>query len=214
MEELSHEFPNLKTFATLSPIPGFRKWLETTLADGAPGLLTAAERKVLTATYKQRAGELAADGAGASVGGEALPAANGNGNGNSDSDSVVSGGGKGSLKALLSRPDWHTDPMVEQALRGPLQRLCARYLSQEKRVKTDGDMPRALDPVAHFHLSNGARVERINWLGDTSSKGLKQSYGMMVNYLYKLNEIEKNHEQYKGQGKVVTSSAVRSMAKE
>lgn len=205
VEELSHEFPNLKTFATLSPIPGFRKWLDTTLAEGEPGLLTASERKALTAAYKQRVGEAAAAMAEAGAGDEAPPA---------NGDTVVAGGGKGSLKALLGRPDWHTDPVVEQALRAPLQRLCARYLSQEKRVKKEGDTPRALDPVAHFHLSNGARVERVNWLGDTSGKGLKQSCGMMVNYLYKLNEIEKNHEQYKGQGKVVTSSAVRNMAKE
>lgn len=123
------------------------------------------------------------------------------------------GAAEGRLKALLGRSDWHTDPVVEQAVKAPLQRLCAHYLLREKRVKVEGEMPRALDPVAHFHLSNGARVERINWLGDTSVKGLKQSYGMMVNYLYKLNEIEKNHEQYKGQGKVVASSAVRNMAK-
>ncbi|EKV28425.1 Malonyl-CoA decarboxylase [Caenispirillum salinarum AK4] len=209
VQELSHEFPNLKTFATLSPIPGFRKWLDGVLAEGEPGLLTASERKVLTAAYKQRVGEAAAAMAGAEAG--EGPAEGEAANGNGD---VVAGGGKGSLKALLARPEWHKDPVVEQALRGPLLRLGARYLAQEKRVKKEGDTPRALDPVAHFHLSNGARVERVNWLGDTSGKGLKQSCGMMVNYLYKLNEIEKNHEQYKGQGKVVTSSAVRSMAKE
>lgn len=200
VEELSHEFPNLKTYATLSPIPGFRRWLDTTLAESEPGLLTASERKVVAAACKQRLNEAAM----------AAAEAKGQGAG----DEIKAGDGREALKALLATPEWHKDPVVEQAVRGPLQRLGARYLSQEKRIKAAGGTPRALDPVAHFHLSNGARVERLNWLGDTSVKGLKQSCGMMVNYLYKLNEIEKNHEQYKGQGKVVASSAVKSMAKE
>ncbi|GAA0568150.1 malonyl-CoA decarboxylase [Caenispirillum bisanense] len=184
VEELSHEFPNLKTFATLSPIPGFRGWLDETLAEGETGLLTPAERKVLTAAWRQHAGD-----------GDALAA-------------------KGSLKAMLAVDGWHDEPVLEQALRAPLLRLCSRYLAQEKRVKGDGDTPRARDPVAHFHLSNGARVERLNWLGDISAKGLKQSCGLMVNYLYKLNEIERNHEQYKGQGKVATSSVIKGLLKD
>ena len=61
---------------------------------------------------------------------------------------------------------------------------------------------RALDPVAHFHLSNGARVERLNWHADLSAKGLQQSCGMMVNYLYRLADIEDNHEAYTGEGRV------------
>ena len=67
--------------------------------------------------------------------------------------------------------------------------------------------------MAHFHLSNGARIERLNWLADTSENGLRQSAGMMVNYLYKLNDIEANHEAYRGEGKVMTSSAIRALLK-
>lgn len=112
------------------------------------------------------------------------------------------------LPALLERPDWHTNPQLSAALREPLLRLCARYLTRE-RARSG----RALDPVAHFHLSNGARVERLNWLGDISEKGLEQSAGIMVNYLYRLAEIEANHEAYRGEGRVVTSTAVRNLAR-
>jgi malonyl-CoA decarboxylase len=87
-------------------------------------------------------------------------------------------------------------------------RLCARYLLREKARPG-----RALDPVAHFHLTNGARVERINWLGDVSAKGLQQSAGIMVNYLYRLGEIEANHEAYRGEGRVAASSTVRHLAR-
>jgi malonyl-CoA decarboxylase len=68
------------------------------------------------------------------------------------------------------------------------------------------------DPVANFHLTNGARVERLNWLGDVSPKGLQQSAGIMVNYLYRLANIEANHEAYRGAGEVMASSAVRHLA--
>jgi len=88
-------------------------------------------------------------------------------------------------------------------------RLCARYLTQEKAA----DGKRALDPVAHFHLSNGARLERLNWMADLSEKGLEQSAGIMVNYLYKLSEIDANHEAYSGAGEVAMSSAVKGLLK-
>ena len=97
---------------------------------------------------------------------------------------------------------------MAKALKHPLQRLCARYLAKEKR---EGGA--AYDRVAHFHLSNGSRIERLNWLADTSAKGMSQSAGMMVNYLYKLDDIETNHEAYRGEGKVMTSSAIRSLLK-
>ena len=67
--------------------------------------------------------------------------------------------------------------------------------------------------MAHFHLSNGARVERLNWLADVSVKGLQQSAGIMVNYLYRLGEIEANHEAYRGEGRVAASSALRNLAR-
>jgi malonyl-CoA decarboxylase len=112
------------------------------------------------------------------------------------------------LPALLERPDWHTNPQLSAALREPLLRLCARYLTREWARSG-----RALDPVAHFHLSNGARVERLNWLGDISEKGLEQSAGIMVNYVYRLADIEANHEAYRGEGRVATSTAVRNLAR-
>ncbi len=112
------------------------------------------------------------------------------------------------LLRLIDRPDWHLEPRIAAALRKPLLRLCARYLVHEKARSG-----RAHDPVAHFHLSNGARVERLNWLGDRSEKGLQQSAGIMVNYLYRLADIETNHEAYCGAGKVAASSAIRGLAR-
>ena len=72
---------------------------------------------------------------------------------------------------------------------------------------------RLIDSVARFHLGNGARLERINWLGDISPKGLRESAGIMVNYLYRLDDIEKNHEAYANDGTVVASSAVKKLLK-
>ncbi len=112
------------------------------------------------------------------------------------------------LLNLLDRPDWHDDARTAAALREPLLRLGARYLLHARAPSG-----RALDPVAHFHLSNGARVERLNWLGDLSAKGLAQSAGLMVNYLYRLGDIEENHEAYRSEGRVAASSAVRSLAR-
>ena len=86
-------------------------------------------------------------------------------------------------------------------------RLCATYLLS---TAEDG---RALDRVAHFHLSNWAVVHRINWRADVSENGLRQSAGMMVNYRYKLEDIETNHEAYRGDGRIVATSAVRNLAK-
>ena len=70
-----------------------------------------------------------------------------------------------------------------------------------------------VDSVARFHLGNGARLERINWLGDVSPKGLRESAGLMVNYLYRLEDIEKNHEAYANQDEIVASSAVKKLLK-
>ena len=68
-----------------------------------------------------------------------------------------------------------------------------------------------MDPVARFHLGNGARLERINWLGDVSEKGLREAHGIMVNYRYDLKEIERNHEAFANDGEIVTSRAVRTL---
>jgi malonyl-CoA decarboxylase len=116
------------------------------------------------------------------------------------------GAGEPDLIDLLDRSNWHLDTAVAAALREPLLRLCAQYLLLEK-----GRSGRAADPVAHFHLTNGARVERLNWLGDQSEKGLQQSSGIMVNYLYRLDRIDANHEAYRGEGQVAASSSVRHL---
>ena len=92
-------------------------------------------------------------------------------------------------------------------LKGILLRLCARYLVLAKKGQ------QAFDRVSHFHLSNGAKIERINWAADLSANGIKQSAGIMVNYLYQLPHIEKNHENYTGGGVIAVSSAVSKMAK-
>src|ERR1700731_2700100 len=126
VDALAIELPRLKVFATLSPVPGFRGWLEGQGRVGRDDLLLPAERTAIEAI----------------------------GEGASETD----------LPALLDR---HADPKIAAVLRDPLIRLCARYLLREKTSSG-----RALDPVAHFHLSNGARVERLNWLGDVSDKGL------------------------------------------
>ena len=113
------------------------------------------------------------------------------------------------LSELLGRPEWHTSPALSEAIREPLLRLCAQYLLLEK-----GRSGRAADPVAHFHLTNGARVERLNWAGDLSEKGIQQSAGIMVNYLYRLDHIEANHEAYRGEGRVAAASAVRHLMRQ
>ena len=107
--------------------------------------------------------------------------------------------------AALDEPDWPEDPEAAERLRLPLLKLCAHYLVREKR---DG---RPLDSVARFHLGNGARLERINWLGDPSPKGLAESLGMLVNYRYDGASIERNHESYRHNGEVAVSAAVKSL---
>jgi malonyl-CoA decarboxylase len=99
---------------------------------------------------------------------------------------------------ILARKDWFEDAAAAQAMEAPMLRLCAHYLIKEKRGET------AHDRVAHFHLSNGARVERINWLANLSPAGVAQSAGMMVN-------IESNHEAYRGKGRIAASTAVRRL---
>jgi malonyl-CoA decarboxylase len=102
----------------------------------------------------------------------------------------------------LPRPGWHTEPAARKALEAPLMRLSAEYLLDERH---NG---RAPDRVAHFHLTNGARIARINWLADTSERGLAESFGMMVNYEYRLEEIEANHERYTSTGEAAVSAPV------
>ena len=141
VSELARDWPRIKTFATLSPVPGFRRWLDHTEADAA---ITEA-------------------------------------------------------RSLLATADW---PATGEKL---LSGLCARYLLEEKK------RGRPVDPVARFHLGNGARLERINWQGDPSENGVRQSAGMLVNYAYAMADIEKNHEAYANEGTVSASRAVKNL---
>jgi malonyl-CoA decarboxylase len=113
--------------------------------------------------------------------------------------------GAAAVRKLLDRPSWWEVPAINKALRPILTRLAARYLLSDENG-------RAVDRVAHFHLGNGAVVERLNWLADTSANGLKQSYAMMVNYRYKLADVDANHEAY-ASGRIVASREVRALAK-
>ncbi|MDF1721683.1 MAG: malonyl-CoA decarboxylase [Minwuia sp.] len=170
VDRLSKRMPNLKTFATLSPVPGFRRWLGQQL-DGEPIVLSDAQARLIKAIARE-----------------------------TDVNQA--------LRGLLSNDNWPNDHDIEGALKEPLLALAARYLSLEKDSRG-----RPLDPVARFHLNNGARIERLNWLGDRSPSGLRQAAGMMVNYLYNLDHIERNHEAYRGEAKIAIAPAVSKLAR-
>jgi malonyl-CoA decarboxylase len=155
VEDLGREFTRLQTFATLSPIPGFTKWLKS---GGDP-----AARPHIPPTLA-------------------------------------------SLAEQFERGDPLGAEAIGDELRDTLSRLCAYYLLHAKR----GHAP--LDPVARFHLANGARLERLNWMGDTSRSGLRQSLGLMVNYVYRLADVEKNHEAYAKQYRIAVSRAFERLA--
>ncbi len=93
-------------------------------------------------------------------------------------------------------------------LQSELSRLCAYYLLHAKRDKAP------LDPVARFHLANGARLERLNWMGDTSTLGLRRSLGMTVNYVYRMREVERNHEAYAKNYRIVASREFERLARQ
>ena len=168
VQELSHDLPQIRNFATLSPVPGFRSWLNKQDRTVLDALLTADERADL-----RKLSEL--------------------------EDSAEA------LKALLERDRWYEHKEMVEALEEPMLRLAARYFMERRG---DGQ---PIDPVARFHLRNGARLERINWLGDTSIKGMEQSAGIMVNYRYLRDDIEKNHEAFMTKGTIAASSEVRSL---
>ena len=108
---------------------------------------------------------------------------------------------------LLEQPHWWTDPEIFSQLEDPLMRAAAWYFLRARNARAA--LP--VDPVARFHLGNGARLERINWLSDTSERAIAQGYGLMVNYLYDLDDIEKNHEAYAEGPTVVASNAVQRL---
>lgn len=154
VEDLLKERASLKTFVTLSPIPGFADWLERLRAGDSSELLSPAEHERL---------------------------------------------------GVLEDPAWvHT--AAAEPLRPLLLRLAAHYFLN---AKTPDGLP--VDPVARFHLGNGARLERINWQGDISAKGLREAHGLMCNYRYELKDIEKNHEAYVNEGVVAASRQVHAL---
>jgi len=173
VDSLQTSLPNLKTFATLSPMPGFRRWLENLLQeedaanDGenplAEALAKAAERLGVAPT----------------------------------------------LAAVIDDPRWPNTPEIADVLKEPLLVLGARYLHQRR----NRDLA-PLDPVARFHLGNGARIEQINWLGDTSAKGMREACGLMVNYLYRRDEMAENIEAYAIDKQIAAASRVRSLMRE
>jgi len=108
------------------------------------------------------------------------------------------------LFAALDEPDWWRVQDMAARLQDPLMRAAAWYFL---RARNGRGLP--VDAVARFHLGNGARLERINWLADTSERAMSQGHGLMVNYQYDLDDIEKNHEAYAESRTVVASSAVQ-----
>ncbi len=139
VQDLSQEFPNLKRYATLSPIPGFCKWLKSALNDPQKHAISRSQVNTL---------------------------------------------------AALDSNAWLKDPELVKSLKPLLLRLAAHYFINVKRKI------RPLDPVARFHLRNGAKLERVNWLGDCSRNGMRQSAGMLANYVYSPDTIVENHERY------------------
>jgi malonyl-CoA decarboxylase len=157
IDDLQRDFPKLKHFATLSPLPGFSSWA------------------------RKNPQELAAAGLELDL-------------------------------AQLAAGEWTKDRTVARKVNESLAQLAARYLTLAKASRGDGRLP--LDPVARFHLGNGARLERVNPLGDASPNGMKQSFGVMVNYLYDLDELEENVESFAREGTIATSAAVRRLARQ
>jgi malonyl-CoA decarboxylase len=167
IEDLQRDLPRLQVFATLSPLPGFRKWLDQALAERRP-LLPEAEVAKFAAAL-----------------GHPEPAT--------------------ALADALARPEWPADARLVETLREPLEKLAARYLLQEK----SGDQP--LDPVAQFHLHNGAQVSRLYWLADTSARGLRQSWGLMASYRYEPAKVDENHERFLRDGHIAAARRVQRL---
>ncbi|MGI9400239.1 MAG: malonyl-CoA decarboxylase, partial [Rhizobiaceae bacterium] len=157
VQDLQRNYPGLKEFATLSPVPGFAKWLQE--ARAGQGEIKLPE-EVLAALDEA---------------------------GNSE---------------------WWVNDILSRNLERQLVPAMAWYLCDQK-----DDEGRPADPVARFHLGNGAKLERINWAGDISTSRLQASLGIMVNYRYQLDEIERNHEKFANSRTVVASPSVKQSAK-
>ncbi|CAI9086834.1 OLC1v1020753C3 [Oldenlandia corymbosa var. corymbosa] len=184
IDVVKKDMPNICMFATLSPIPGYMQWLLSKLA--------SAERSV--STFKENLLNPEEEKA-------ILDA------------SMEFNSGKSAMEVmqylLTSKPyKWSKSPELISVLRTSLLRLCARYLLQEKK------RGKALDSVANFHLQNGAMIGRLNWMADRSEKGLTQSGGIMVNYIYRVENIEENAQSYYSKGQIPASSEVSVFLKD
>jgi malonyl-CoA decarboxylase len=168
VQTLSREFPRIRIFATLSPIPGFRRWLQALPEPELSAAFLPEDLAELPALSNDR-------------------------------------GLKQTVDGLLADNGWAAEPKRAAALQRPLMLLAARYL-----VAKRGD-GQPLDSVARFHLRNGARLERLNWLGDLSDNGMAQSCGLMVNYRYVVDEIEANHEAYMKDGHISLGQEMRGL---
>lgn len=164
--DLMHELPQLKTFSTLSPMPGFRAWIESPETDIEGHLSREIAARILDSTKAKTPREGLAQLA---------------------RKAEADGYGQAGL------------------LREAYLRLGARYLAGVGSVRG----PR--DAVARFHLGNGARIERVNWMADLSRKGIREAHGLMVNYLYDLASIEANHEAFANRRPVAVSKAVAEL---
>lgn len=172
VKELQKEFPHLGAFSSLSPIPGFTKWL----------------LGVLSAQAKEPGkGELLSE----------LECR--------DISELTGGPAYETLRDLLGGSDWVKSEELVRALQAPLMRLCAWYLYGEKHRGY------ALNPVANFHLQNGAVMWRLNWMADASLKGVTGSCGLMVNYRYFLEETAANSAAYLGSKSIKASEQVLSL---
>lgn len=191
VEELRQELPRLKRFATLSPVPGLVRAAQVALDEptAAPsgGWLLAEEREQIEAA----------------LGAETVDAAV------RDEDGTKSGRRRDAalLRAALAKDAWWTQEDLAASLRAPVLRLAALYLTGAfKTGKLAGRI--RTDPVAKFHLGNGARLERIHFLANTAPRAIRESFGVMVNYLYDPEAIEARHEAFVRDGAVARSSAV------
>ncbi len=164
VETLKAEFPRLRIFATLSPMPGFRSWL----GKNAGAMLGKLDDKARLAL-------------GAALGVESVTVAH-----------------------FLAGAEKALDLDAKSPIRHLLMQCAAQYLGGEL---VNG---KPLDPVARFHLGNGARIERLNWGGDLSAKGVRQSYGIMVNYLYDLKRLDK-YRGYFAKSRIALSGEIESL---
>ncbi|KAJ8761315.1 hypothetical protein K2173_001371 [Erythroxylum novogranatense] len=188
---VKRDMPHVTTFATLSPIPGYMQWLLAKLA--SQSILSEVDKFSQSTTGGSNStfqeNLLEPDEERLLMNCPNIPAGK--------------NGMEIMLKLLTSNSfEWTKSSEFILALKPPLMRLCARYLLQEKK------RGKALDSVANFHLQNGAMIERINWMADQSEKGLRQSGGIMVNYVYRVEHIEEYAQAYFSTGHINASCDV------